>query len=188
MMVEDDTETRATKVPAPDPEKNKPLLETDEQLQQYQDFKKGLLFGSLVLVHSSYEKDPFRLCMITYHPNKRPAPDGKLYILTSGLTGDKAMVQTFIPYKLSYHSDPYKAAARIYRDGAFYESKVIFTDKKQCIILRTPDYHNLCELFTGGRYTNGVLNSICFFVYAVYCQQPATRFTSLGECWPPAKK
>uniref|UniRef100_A0A0K8R545 Putative salivary lipocalin n=1 Tax=Ixodes ricinus TaxID=34613 RepID=A0A0K8R545_IXORI len=167
---------------------NQPLLETDAQLQQYQDFKRGLLFGSLVLVYSSYEQDPFRLCMITYHPNKAPGPHGKLYILTSGLTADKAMVQTFNPYRLSYHSETYKTAARLYRDGKFYETRVIFTDKRQCIILRTPEYHNLCELFTGGRYTNGILNSICFFIYAVYCGQPEARFTRLGECWPPANK
>uniref|UniRef100_A0A0K8REC9 Putative salivary lipocalin n=1 Tax=Ixodes ricinus TaxID=34613 RepID=A0A0K8REC9_IXORI len=138
-------------------EDNKPLLETDELLQEYQDFKRGLLFSSLVLVYSSYGEDTFRLCMITYRPNETPEPDGNLYILTSGLSGDQAMVQEFKPYKLEGHNDTFRAAARIRRNGGFYESRVIFTDRRQCILLRTPGYHNLCELFTGGRYTNGIL-------------------------------
>uniref|UniRef100_A0A0K8R5Q6 Putative salivary lipocalin n=1 Tax=Ixodes ricinus TaxID=34613 RepID=A0A0K8R5Q6_IXORI len=187
-LVEDHSQSQATEVTAQSPDNNQPLLETNAQLQQYQDFKRGLLFSSLVLVYSSYEKDPFRLCMIPYRPNEGPGTDGKLYILTSGVLVEKAMVQTFNPYRLSYHNETYKAAARLYRNDKFYETKVIFTDRKQCIILRTPEYYNLCELFTGGRYTHGILNSICFFIYTVYCQQPATRFTSLGECWPPAKK
>uniref|UniRef100_A0A0K8R6Z0 Putative salivary lipocalin n=1 Tax=Ixodes ricinus TaxID=34613 RepID=A0A0K8R6Z0_IXORI len=188
-VITDNSPSGASGVTAQSPP-NRPLLETDPQLQQYQDFKRGLLFSSLVLVYSSYGQDPFRLCMITYRPNEEPSSDGKLYILTSDSRVDnsRAMVQTFNPYTLDYHNETYKAAARLYRAGAFYETKVIFTDRKQCIILRTPGYHNLCELFTGGRYTNGILNGICFFVYAVYCQQPATRFTSLGECWPPASK
>ncbi|EEC14845.1 secreted histamine binding protein of 21.3 kDa, putative [Ixodes scapularis] len=165
-----------------------PLLETDEQLQEYQDFKKGLLFSSLVLVYSSYGEDPFRLCMITYRPNESPEPDGNLYILTSGLSGDQAMVQAFEPYTLKGHSATFKAAARINRNGRFYESRVIFTDRRQCILLRTPGYQNLCELFTGGRYTNGILNNICFFIYTVYCKQPQKKFTTLGDCWPPANK
>uniref|UniRef100_V5H8E1 Putative secreted histamine binding protein of 21.3 kDa n=1 Tax=Ixodes ricinus TaxID=34613 RepID=V5H8E1_IXORI len=65
---------------------NQPLLETDAQLQQYQDFKRGLLFSSLVLVYSSFGDDPFRFCMITYSSNKGPGKDGKLYILTSGVS------------------------------------------------------------------------------------------------------
>ncbi|CAN8012068.1 unnamed protein product, partial [Ixodes pacificus] len=166
----------------------KPLLETDIQLQEYQDFKRGLLFSSLVLVYSSYRDDPFRLCMITYRPNEAPGPDGNIYILTSGLSGDQAMVQEFKPYKLDGHNDKFKAAARIRRDGGFHESRVIFTDRRQCILLRTPKYHNLCELFTGGRYTNGILNNICFFIYTVYCKQPEKKFTNLGDCWPPARK
>ncbi|XP_040064360.1 uncharacterized protein LOC120838490 [Ixodes scapularis] len=186
--VEENSENQANEVTAQSPDNNQPLLETDPQLQQYQDFKRGLLFSSLVLVYSSYEDDPFRLCMITYSPNEEPKPDGRLYILTSGVKVDKAMVQAFKPYTLSYHNDTYRAAARLYRNGNFHETKVIFTDRKQCIILRTPGYHNLCELFTGGRYTNGILNGICFFIYAVYCKQPAASFTSLGECWPPARK
>ncbi|CAN8020970.1 unnamed protein product, partial [Ixodes persulcatus] len=165
-----------------------PLLETDVQLQEYQDFKRGLLFSSLVLVYSSYENDPFRLCMITYRPNEVPEPDGNIYILTSGLGGDEAMVQQFKPYKLEGHNDTFRAAARMRRNDGFYESRVIFTDRRQCILLRTPGYHNLCELFTGGRYTNGILNNICFFIYTVYCKQPEKRFTKLGDCWPPANK
>ncbi|CAN8020973.1 unnamed protein product, partial [Ixodes persulcatus] len=165
----------------------KPLLETNGQLQEYQDFKRGLLFSSLVLVYSSYKDDPFRLCMITYRPNEEPRPDGNLYILTSGLSDDQAMVQAFKPYKLEGHN-VVKAAARIRRMEGFYESRVIFTDRRQCILLRTPGYHNLCELFTGGRYTNGILNNVCFFIYTVYCKQPAIRFTKLSDCWPPAKQ
>uniref|UniRef100_A0A0K8RJA0 Putative salivary lipocalin n=1 Tax=Ixodes ricinus TaxID=34613 RepID=A0A0K8RJA0_IXORI len=187
-LIEDSSQRQATEVTGPSPDNNQPLLETDAELQQYQDFKRGLLFSSLVLVYSSFGDDPFRFCMITYSPNKGPGKDGKLYILTSGVSVNQAMVQAFNPYTLSHHNDTFRAAARLYRDEKFYETKVIFTDRKQCIILRTPGYHNLCELFTGGRYTNGILNSICFFIYAVYCKQPATRFTSLGECWPPAKK
>uniref|UniRef100_V5HDA0 Putative secreted histamine binding protein of 21.3 kDa n=1 Tax=Ixodes ricinus TaxID=34613 RepID=V5HDA0_IXORI len=140
----DNSESGSTKVTAESSDNNQPLLETDPQLQQYQDFKRGLLFSSLVLVYSSYALDPFRLCMITYRPNEKPSPDGKLYILTSSTSFDnsRAMVQTFNPYKLDYHNETYKAAARLYRNGVFYETKVIFTDKKQCIILRTPRYHN----------------------------------------------
>uniref|UniRef100_A0A6B0V9V6 Putative salivary lipocalin n=1 Tax=Ixodes ricinus TaxID=34613 RepID=A0A6B0V9V6_IXORI len=185
--IEDTRQSEATEVTIPSSD-NAPLLETDEQLQEYQDFKRGLLFSSLVLVYSSYRDDPFRLCMITYHPNEEPKPDGNLYILTSGLTGDQAMVQAFKPYTIKGHDDKFKTAARINRNGEFHESRVIFTDRRQCILLRTPGYHNLCELFTGGRYTNGILNNICFFIYTVYCKQPEKRFTKLGDCWPPANK
>uniref|UniRef100_A0A6B0VAJ3 Putative salivary lipocalin n=1 Tax=Ixodes ricinus TaxID=34613 RepID=A0A6B0VAJ3_IXORI len=184
----DTDQPETTEINTPSPKENKPLLETDKQLQEYQDFKRGLLFSSLVLVYSSYGDDPFPLCMITYKPNETPGPHGNLYILTPGLTGDQAMVQEFKPYKLDGHNDTFKAAARIRRDGGFYESRVIFTDRRQCILLRTPKYHNLCELFTGGRYTNGILNNICFFIYTVYCKQPQKKFTKLGDCWPPAKK
>ncbi|XP_040068152.1 uncharacterized protein LOC120841339 [Ixodes scapularis] len=177
-LVADNSQTGSTEGTAQSPDSNQPLYETDSRLQQYQDFKRGLLFSSLVLVYSSLGDDPFRLCMITYRPNEGLGTDGKLYILTSGVLLDKAMVQTFNPYRLSYHDETFKAAARLYRNG----------NRKQCLILRTPEYYNLCELFTGGRYTNGILNSICFFVYTVYCQQPATRFTSLSECWSPGKE
>uniref|UniRef100_A0A6B0VAI6 Putative salivary lipocalin n=1 Tax=Ixodes ricinus TaxID=34613 RepID=A0A6B0VAI6_IXORI len=188
VSVVDTHQSGSTEVTTPTPDDNKPLLETDGQLQEYQDFKRGLLFSSLVLVYSSYGDDPFRLCMITYHPNEEPKPDGNLYILTSGLTGDQAMVQAFKPYTIKGHDDKFKTAARINRNGEFHESRVIFTDRRQCILLRTPGYHNLCELFTGGRYTNGILNNICFFIYTVYCKQPEKRFTKLGDCWPPANK
>uniref|UniRef100_V5H3U6 Putative secreted histamine binding protein of 21.3 kDa n=2 Tax=Ixodes ricinus TaxID=34613 RepID=V5H3U6_IXORI len=109
----DTDQPEATEVATPSSNDNKPLLETDNLLQEYQDFKRGLLFSSLVLVYSSYGDDRFPLCMITYKPNETPGPHGNLYILTSGLSGDQAMVQEFKPYKLDGHNDTFKAAARI---------------------------------------------------------------------------
>uniref|UniRef100_V5GJ33 Putative secreted histamine binding protein of 21.3 kDa n=2 Tax=Ixodes ricinus TaxID=34613 RepID=V5GJ33_IXORI len=177
-VFKDTDQPETTEVPTPSPDENKPLLETDTQLQEYQDFKRGLLFSSLVLVYSSYGDDRFPLCMITYKPNETPGPHGNIYILTPGLSGDQAMVQAFEPYTLKDRNATFKSAARINRNG----------NRRQCILLRTPGYQNLCELFTGGRYTNGILNNICFFIYTVYCKQPAKKFTNLGDCWPPAKK
>uniref|UniRef100_V5GMT9 Putative secreted histamine binding protein of 21.3 kDa n=1 Tax=Ixodes ricinus TaxID=34613 RepID=V5GMT9_IXORI len=84
-VITDNSPSGASGVTAQSPP-NRPLLETDPQLQQYQDFKRGLLFSSLVLVYSSFGDDPFRFCMITYSSNKGPGKDGKLYILTSGVS------------------------------------------------------------------------------------------------------
>uniref|UniRef100_A0A0K8R4P9 Putative salivary lipocalin n=1 Tax=Ixodes ricinus TaxID=34613 RepID=A0A0K8R4P9_IXORI len=165
-----------------------PLDETNLLLQRYQDFPKGLLFGSLVLVYSSWAEDPFRLCKITYRPNEEPQPHGKLYILTTGKTQKEGIVQAFHPHHVDGHNCRYKATAEIYRNGKFYWTKVIYTDRKRCTILRTPGYNNLCELFTAGHYTSGSLNSYCFFVYTMYCKEPATTFTKLGDCWPPARQ
>uniref|UniRef100_A0A6B0VAA3 Putative salivary lipocalin n=1 Tax=Ixodes ricinus TaxID=34613 RepID=A0A6B0VAA3_IXORI len=84
-LVTEEHQSKDTETSALRPINNNPRLETDPALQQYQDFKKGLLFSSLVLVYSSLQRDDFRLCMITYRPNKPPGLDGNLYILTSGL-------------------------------------------------------------------------------------------------------
>ncbi|XP_040067833.1 uncharacterized protein LOC120841073 [Ixodes scapularis] len=167
---------------------NTPLDETDPLLQRYQDFPKSLLFGSLVLVYSSWADDPFRLCKITYRPNQDPQPHGNLYILTTGRTQKEGIVQAFHPHHVDGHNCRYKARAEIYRNGMFNETKVIYTDRKRCTILRTPGYNNLCELFTSGHYTSGSLNSYCFFVYTMYCKEPAKTFTKLGDCWPPGRQ
>uniref|UniRef100_A0A6B0VBK0 Putative salivary lipocalin n=1 Tax=Ixodes ricinus TaxID=34613 RepID=A0A6B0VBK0_IXORI len=184
-----DTDPKEVEEPtALSPPDDTPLDETDVLLQRYQDFQKGLLFGSLVLVYSSMADDPFRLCKITYRPNEEPQPDGKLYILTTGTTQKEGIVQAFHPHHVDGHNCRYRARAEIYRNGMFYETKVIYTDRKRCTILRTPGYNNLCELFTAGHYTRGSLNSYCFFVYTMYCKEPATTFTKLGDCWPPARQ
>uniref|UniRef100_A0A0K8R9L1 Putative salivary lipocalin n=1 Tax=Ixodes ricinus TaxID=34613 RepID=A0A0K8R9L1_IXORI len=152
-------------------------------------FPKGpLVWQALYSVYSSWAEDPFRLCKITYRPNEEPQPDGKLYILTTGTTQKEGIVQAFHPHHVDGHSCRYKATAEIYRNGKFYWTKVIYTDRKRCTILRTPEYNNLCELFTGGHYTRGGLNSYCFFIYTMYCKEPATTFTKLGDCWPPARQ
>ncbi|CAN8029762.1 unnamed protein product [Ixodes persulcatus] len=164
-----------------------PLHERHPLLQSYQNFTQGLLFGSLLLVYSSLEQDSSRLCMITYRPNEGPGPDGRLEILTTFTNEEKFMFQPYSPYTVSGYDAKYATAARLFRNGNFYETRVIFTDGKRCIILRTKEYNNLCELFTGGRSNNGIVNSHCFFIYMVYCKQPATVFKKLSECWPPAK-
>uniref|UniRef100_A0A6B0UXX1 Putative salivary lipocalin lipocalin n=1 Tax=Ixodes ricinus TaxID=34613 RepID=A0A6B0UXX1_IXORI len=98
------------------------------------------------------------------------------------------IAQTFNPHTVDGHKDKYKARAQLYRNGRFYDTRVIFTDRKRCTILRTPEYHNLCELFTAGPYTKGSLNNYCFFIYNMYCKEPAKTFTKLGDCWPPARQ
>uniref|UniRef100_A0A0K8RDW1 Putative salivary lipocalin n=1 Tax=Ixodes ricinus TaxID=34613 RepID=A0A0K8RDW1_IXORI len=164
-----------------------PLDERHPLLQSYQNFTQGLLFGTLLLVYSSLEHDPSRLCMITYRPNEGPGPDGKLEILTTFTNDDKFKVQTYSPYTVTGYDTKYATEARIFRNGKFYKTRVIFSDGRRCTILRTKEYSNLCELFTGGRFNNGIVNSYCFFVYLVYCNQPAKIFTKLSDCWPPAK-
>uniref|UniRef100_A0A0K8RD86 Putative salivary lipocalin n=1 Tax=Ixodes ricinus TaxID=34613 RepID=A0A0K8RD86_IXORI len=170
-----------------DPTDTTPLSERHKLLQSYQNFTQGLLFGTLLLVYSSLAEDPSRLCMITYYPNEEPGPDGRLHILTTFTQEKKFIVQTYTPYTVNGYDTKYATEARIFRKGVFYETRVIFTDGRRCTILRTKGYHNLCELFTGGRFNNGIVNSYCFFVYLVYCNQPAKIFTKLSDCWPPAK-
>uniref|UniRef100_A0A0K8R7G6 Putative salivary lipocalin n=1 Tax=Ixodes ricinus TaxID=34613 RepID=A0A0K8R7G6_IXORI len=165
-----------------------PLDESNQLLQRYQDFPKGLLFSSLVLVQSSLKEDPSRLCMIMYRPNENPPEHGKLYMLTTYTAQEDFIAQTFHPRTVDGHDNKYKTRAELYRNGKFYETTVIFTDRKRCTILRTPGYHNLCELFTAGPYTKGSLNNYCFFIYNMYCKEPATTFTKLGDCWPPARQ
>ncbi|CAN7937889.1 unnamed protein product, partial [Ixodes hexagonus] len=160
-----------------------PLNETDLQLQKFQDFKRGLLYGSLVLVYSSLESDAYRYCAITYYPNRGPTPDGRIEVLTTGLRSTRPMTQVFDPHRVMGHNATYRARARLYRKDAFHETKVIFTDYKFCTILRTRSYHNLCELFTGGRHDSDRVNSWCFFIYTVFCGQPAVSYKTLDECW-----
>ncbi|XP_040067836.1 uncharacterized protein LOC120841076 [Ixodes scapularis] len=184
---EEVTDDNPTEAEEPNPESSDdkvPLHERHRLLQKYQDFPQGLLYGSLVLVYSSLEEDSSRLCMITYYPNRDPKPDGQLNILKTG--SKKAITQAFEPRTATGHNATYRAEARIYRNDKFHGTRMIFTDQKRCTILRTPGYSNLCELFTGGRYNNGVVNSYCFFIYTVYCKTPAKVFTKLKDCWPYA--
>ncbi|XP_040064412.1 uncharacterized protein LOC120838522 [Ixodes scapularis] len=170
-----------------DPADTTPLNERHKLLQSYQNFTQGLLFGTLLLVYSSLAEDPSRLCMITYRPNEEPGPDGRLHILTTFNKDEKFTVQTYSPYTVAGYDTKYATVARIFRNGAFLETRVIFTDGRRCTILRTKGYSNLCELFTGGRFNNGIVNSYCFFIYMVYCKEPAKVFRKLSDCWPPAK-
>ncbi|EEC14844.1 secreted histamine binding protein of 21.3 kDa, putative, partial [Ixodes scapularis] len=170
-----------------------PLDETDPLLQRYQDFPKSLLFGSLVLVYSSWADDPFRLCKITYRPNQDPQPHGNLYILTTGIKQEPRFIGMGVSKrncKLDERSTYFRVFTTIFFNfyTVFYETKVIYTDRKRCTILRTPGYNNLCELFTSGHYTSGSSNSYCFFVYTMYCKEPAKIFTKLGDCWPPGRQ
>uniref|UniRef100_A0A0K8RGN6 Putative salivary lipocalin n=1 Tax=Ixodes ricinus TaxID=34613 RepID=A0A0K8RGN6_IXORI len=164
-----------------------PLNEKDVKLQRYQDFKRGILYGSLVLVYSSLKNDPFRLCKLTYKPNSGITPEGHIEVLTSSNDTDyRDMIQGFSAETAYYHNITYRAITWLYRGGTaeYYESRVIFTDYKHCIILRTEQYSNLCELFTAGRHDSDRVNSWCFFIYTVFCGTPAVTFKSLGECWP----
>ncbi|CAN8029765.1 unnamed protein product [Ixodes persulcatus] len=60
-----------------------PLDERHHLLQRYQDFPRGLLYGTLQLVYSSLEEDPSRICMFMYRPNENPPEHGKLHMLTT---------------------------------------------------------------------------------------------------------
>uniref|UniRef100_A0A0K8RFI7 Putative salivary lipocalin n=1 Tax=Ixodes ricinus TaxID=34613 RepID=A0A0K8RFI7_IXORI len=164
-----------------------PLDERHTLLQSYQNFTQGLLFGTLLLVYSSLAEDSSRVCMITYRPNEEPGPDGRLHLLTTYTNDEKFIVQTYSPYTVAGYDTKYATEAKIFRNGAFLETRVIFTDGRRCTILRTKGYHGLCELFTGGRFNNGIVNSYCFFIYMVYCKEPAIVFKKLSDCWPPAK-
>uniref|UniRef100_A0A0K8RKP3 Putative salivary lipocalin n=1 Tax=Ixodes ricinus TaxID=34613 RepID=A0A0K8RKP3_IXORI len=165
-----------------------PLDERHHLLQRYQDFPRGLSFSTLQLVYSSLEEDPSRICMFMYRPNENPPEHGKLHMLTTYTTQKDFIVQEFHPETADGLNTAYKTKAQIYRDGKFYETWVIFTDRKRCTLLRTPGYHDLCELFTAGARTSGSLNNYCFFIYAMFCKEPARKFTSLGDCWPPARQ
>ncbi|XP_040070864.1 uncharacterized protein LOC115322543 [Ixodes scapularis] len=164
-----------------------PLNEKDVKLERYQDFKRGILYGSLVLVYSSLKNDSFRLCKLTYKPNSGITPEGHIEVLTSSNDTDyRDMLQGFSAETAYYHNKTYRAITWLYRGGTaeYYASRVIFTDYKHCIILRTEEYGNLCELFTAGRHDSDRVNSWCFFIYTVFCGTPAVTFKSLGECWP----
>uniref|UniRef100_A0A6B0V2K4 Putative salivary lipocalin n=1 Tax=Ixodes ricinus TaxID=34613 RepID=A0A6B0V2K4_IXORI len=163
-----------------------PLNEKDVKLQKYQDFKKGILFGNLVLVYSSMKDDPFRLCKLTYRPNSGITPEGHIDVLSTSRNNPdyRDMVQGFYAKTADFHNRTYRAITWFYRgDNYDYESRVIFSDYKYCTILRTEGYHNLCELFTGGRHDSDRVNSWCFFIYTVYCGIPAATFKTVEECW-----
>ncbi|EEC08868.1 secreted histamine binding protein of 21.3 kDa, putative, partial [Ixodes scapularis] len=161
-----------------------PLDERSVELQKYQDFKRGLLYGSLVLVQSSMKNDSFRLCMMTYKPNTNLTDEGQIDLLTSSRNSTyREMVQGFYAETARRHNRTYRAISWLFR-GEYYKSRVIFTDYKHCIILRTRTYNNLCELFTAGRHDSNRVNSWCFFIYTVFCGEPAVTFNSLYECWP----
>uniref|UniRef100_A0A147BWT5 Putative salivary lipocalin n=1 Tax=Ixodes ricinus TaxID=34613 RepID=A0A147BWT5_IXORI len=161
-----------------------PLGERSVELQKYQDFKRGLLYGSLVLVYSSLKNDSFRLCMMTYKPNTNLTTEGQIDLLTSSRNSSyREMVQGFDAETARRHNKTYRAIAWLFR-GQYYKSRVIFTDYKHCIILRTRGYNNLCELFTAGRHDSDRVNSWCFFIYTVFCGKPAVTFKNLYECWP----
>ncbi|XP_040064362.1 uncharacterized protein LOC120838497 [Ixodes scapularis] len=165
-----------------------PLDERHHLLQRYQDFPRGLSYSTLQLVYSSLEEDPSRICMFTYRPNENPPEHGKLHMLTTYNNQKDFIVQAFHPKTADGHKIAYKAQAQIYRNGTFHDTWVIYTDRKRCTLLRTPGYHNLCELFTAGHRTSGSLNKYCFFIYTMYCKEPAKKFASLGDCWPPARQ
>uniref|UniRef100_A0A6B0VBL0 Putative salivary lipocalin n=2 Tax=Ixodes ricinus TaxID=34613 RepID=A0A6B0VBL0_IXORI len=167
---------------------NMPLDERHYLLQRYQDFPRGLSYSTLQLVYSSLEDDPSRICMFTYRPNENPPEHGKLHMLTTYHNQKDFIIHDFYPKPADGRDPAYKTRARIYRNGKFYETWVIFTDRKRCTILRTPGYNDLCELFTAGHRTSGSLNNYCFFIYTMYCKEPAKKFTSLGDCWPPARQ
>uniref|UniRef100_V5ICI5 Putative secreted histamine binding protein of 21.3 kDa n=1 Tax=Ixodes ricinus TaxID=34613 RepID=V5ICI5_IXORI len=162
-----------------------PLNEKDVKLQRYQDFKKGILFGSLVLVYSSLKNDPCRLCKLTYYPNSKKTPEGQIDLLTTSSDPSfRDMVQGFSAMSAPFHDRAYRAITWFYRcDNYDYESRVIFSDYKYCTIIRTEGYKNLCELFTGGRHDSDRVNSWCFFIYTVFCGKPAVTFKNLEECW-----
>ncbi|KAM7300551.1 tigger transposable element-derived protein 6-like [Ixodes scapularis] len=144
-----------------------PLDERSVELQKYQDFKRGLLYGSLVLVQSSMKNDSFRLCMMTYKPNTNLTDEGQIDLLTSSRNSTyREMVQGFYAETARRHNRTYRAISWLFR-GEYYKSRVIFTDYKHCIILRTRTYNNLCELFTAGRHDSNRVNSWCFFIYTV---------------------
>uniref|UniRef100_A0A6B0V3U8 Putative salivary lipocalin n=1 Tax=Ixodes ricinus TaxID=34613 RepID=A0A6B0V3U8_IXORI len=168
-----------------------PLKERDVKLERYQDFKRGMLYGSLVLVYSSLKDDPFRLCMLTYKPNTGITHEGQIDILTTSSNPDyRSMVQGFDAETANFHNKTLRAIAWLYRGGnaEFYAARVIFSDYKHCTILRTKTYHNLCELFTAGRHDSDRVNSWCFFIYTVFCGTPAVTFKTLNECWPGLAK
>uniref|UniRef100_A0A0K8R2V6 Putative salivary lipocalin n=1 Tax=Ixodes ricinus TaxID=34613 RepID=A0A0K8R2V6_IXORI len=150
--------------------------------------QRALLYGTLQLVYSSLEEDPSRICMFTYRQNENPPEHGKLHMLTTFTTQKDFIVQEFNPKTADGHKKAYKAHAKIYRNGTFHDTWVIFTDRKRCTVLRTPGYHDLCELFTAGARTSGSMNNYCFFIYTMFCKEPAKKFTSLGDCWPPARQ
>uniref|UniRef100_A0A6B0V2C0 Putative salivary lipocalin n=1 Tax=Ixodes ricinus TaxID=34613 RepID=A0A6B0V2C0_IXORI len=163
-----------------------PLSEKDPMLQKYQDFKKGLLFGALVLKFSSLKEDSNRICKMTYNANKGTMPDGQIELLTTSTNKDfRNMIQGFAPETVKGHNETYKALAWIDR-GVYYPTRVIFTDYKCCTILRTEEYNNLCELFVAGRYDSDRVNGWCYFIYYVFCGPPAVSFQNLSECWPEA--
>ncbi|EEC08074.1 secreted histamine binding protein of 21.3 kDa, putative, partial [Ixodes scapularis] len=121
-----------------------PLNEKDVKLQRYQDFKKGILYGSLVLVYSSLKDDSFRLCKLTYYPNSGITPEGHIEVLTTSSDSDyRDMVQGFEAKTAYFHNRTYRAITWFYRgDNNDYESRVIFSDYKHCTILRTEKYKN----------------------------------------------
>ncbi|CAN7996383.1 unnamed protein product, partial [Ixodes pacificus] len=102
----------------------------------------GILYGSLVLVYSSLKEDPFRLCMMTYKPNSGILPEGQINILTSSRNPVyRESVEVFQAETADFHKKKYRAITWLFR-GELYESRVIFTDYKHCIILRTEYYSN----------------------------------------------
>uniref|UniRef100_A0A6B0UZU8 Putative salivary lipocalin n=1 Tax=Ixodes ricinus TaxID=34613 RepID=A0A6B0UZU8_IXORI len=138
-----------------------PLSEKDPMLQKYQDFKKGLLFGALVLKFSSLKEDSNRICKMTYNANKGTMPDGQIELLTTSTNKDfRNMIQGFAPETVKGHNETYKALAWIDR--------------------------GVCELFVAGRYDSDRVNGWCYFIYYVFCGPPAVSFQNLSECWPEA--
>ncbi|XP_042149759.1 uncharacterized protein LOC120837877 [Ixodes scapularis] len=96
-----------------------PLKEKDVKLGRYQDFKRGMLYGSLVLVLSSLKDDPFRLCMLTYKPNTEITSEGQIDILTSSSDPVyRSMVQGFDAETAHFHNKTLRAIAWFYRGGA----------------------------------------------------------------------